>query len=1254
MKPILILLILLFIIGQFDIHNQQFEADNPLDRMKRDAPSIKSKAAIVVDQHMKLAKLLNAIYLQMQLSNEKIDDFDVIAGIWEIDRSAIEKLVSLKVNALAESMSSLEKMVNEFPNGLDRIANVEEISKKLDSVKEITPEKREALRLAMKDDSVPGFLKTGDFPEWDFKENLAIKVLEKLETVRSMTNFDPDKTEKLSKAMVAIYFHLNKLRNWITTVNEEQQKTIETLVQGYEAAIDVKNKVTELQELVTLLTEAEKVLVHVQSLKDIKGVSGMQVESKNLNTALLQLHQKSNMSVAPAFSSNPDLASFETGLKDEWIGSLIAGGKDLGLLESFLDDIASIAKTFTPVNQNMKTLMTYDLIDELKLVSRSIDEISKFQQNSNHLNLTSLPSCNESPDLTDVKDALETSQQLYKSITPLDEVANGIDRLSDGKAKILSIQQKLKVFTVTNKGCETLFSFDIEPFKDFNDVPDTITWMKEEKTIMKIKPLIGTIPKLREDLEKLKRTKSPATTVAPVTKTSTKAPKGSQKPKRSADDGKKLEFQNPQDLLDVAISVRGLEIMDLILQYNNLIDTVIRQGALAENSISRIDNPSNKAELEKIWKDFGMMKTKLEAIKSNNQKLVDTVTSSGQETSLEDVGLVYRNLASLNPSERVFLRDLRLSMRLFERENKELMESLEKLEKPLATDWQMTHASFKRLPTAMQNLKKDFDKFFKVETGFMVTVKNNLSYFGGGAGVLVVLGAAMGSFFFFRKYIHDPELKMKPPVDNEPFVPTEEAMSKHYDFMQLQDSRLDMNKRNEADLTPMFKAYLDKDYDHMRELIEEGAIVDAVCGQYNRTLLLETANARDIRYCDLLLERDAELQIWDCYSKDVENYAVKHKFAVYVLDQKRAREKLKVRKRILPKTPRPWKILVLEASSFPLWKRKKLPHRIKACTKWGYTGEEFDEYTTIILPKRYVRVADDDDSVALIMDDADGMMKWKLVGCKAILTRVDFFHRLYKAHGYPEEVQEILNTDYRDWVLDMYSQKEVHEKALYRHKNRIHQMQPPLLQDVKIILMPTKNKKLMAKQKTWKENIRLFGGTIVDDPTVDELSNLPPYYAANPKYIEEGNHQNRTWILKYKDTDPELILKEWIDDWEHFTCADMEFLPQCIARCRLLPTNNSAVPLAYNDDKQGKGYLRAKEVQEEYTRKTLAMAAERDLEKWKKANGNKYGTTATTTTTQSTVESTTDSKANETKKAADTKKTSEKSGTEVEKATTKK
>uniref|UniRef100_A0A1I7UDX3 ANK_REP_REGION domain-containing protein n=1 Tax=Caenorhabditis tropicalis TaxID=1561998 RepID=A0A1I7UDX3_9PELO len=1127
------------LIAQCDLYNHQFGADNPLERMKRDtaAPPIKSKAAVVVEQHMKLARILNAIYLQIQLTNNKIDDFDVIAGIWEIDRSAIEKLVSLKVEALDGSLNSLEQIVNEFPNDLRRIANVEEISKNLDSVKEITPEKREALRLAVENNLAPRFLKNA-FPEWNFRDNLADIALQELETVKNMTVFAKEKMEKLAAAISAISTELRTMEVFIDSVNEEQQKTIETFVQGYKTAIEVKKKVKEIQELTTLLTETGKSLVSIQSLRNIEGISTLHVESTELKTSLLRLHQNSNMSVAPAFSSNYDVATLKTSLKDTQIVSLISGGKDLSSLESYLGDIESTAKTFTPVNQNMKTLMNYNLIDQLVLISRSFVEVSAFQQNSNQFNLTSLPSCNESSDLTDeislaeleplstnltnflkvvpsiaqnfseasnirgkfnglmdkvldvtekkfkswlnstefenIEKILKNASSVFVKIIQSPEIADGIVRLSAGKGKILSVEEKLKKFTASNKECDTLFTFDIEPFKAFNDLPDTIQRIKKEKTIQLIKPLIGIVPKLAEDLGRLKRTKSRATTVAPVTKTKThassKAPKGSQKPKRSTDDGKKFECQNPQDLLDVATSVRGLEIMDLIFQYSNLIDTVIKQGTLAENSIATIKNPSNKAELEKIWKDFGLMKTTLEAVKSNNQKLVDTVTSSGQEKSLEDVGLVYRNLASLNPSERVFLRDLRLSMRLFEQQNKELMESLEKLEKPLATDWQMTHASFKRVPTAMQNLKKDFDKFFEVETTFS---------------------------------------------------PTEYSMDNELDYMQYQDSRFEINKRNDNGHTKLYDAYMDGNYEEMYRLVNEGAIIDATNGDKHRTVLMEAVIANDLFHCNFLLEAHAYIDnIWDYNSKGVREHADGRECEPIKDHWTKEREGF-VRCRILPNAPRPWKILVLKKGSFPGWKIKRLPHRIKACTKWGWTGEDLNQYTTIILPWKYIKGKKEKDNEVLMMDDSEDLLKWKLVGCSASLLNVQFLERLYDAWGWVEEVHEVLQTDNDNCVMSMEYKGQLHTNAVWNHKNAIHQMQPLLLTDVKITLLKTENKKTMNQQKAWKDVIKLFGGKLVERPNFDEeFHEYPPYHSAYPDYpVEEGIRPTRNWILTDKDTE---------------------------------------------------------------------------------------------------------------------------------------
>uniref|UniRef100_A0A1I7UDX4 WSN domain-containing protein n=1 Tax=Caenorhabditis tropicalis TaxID=1561998 RepID=A0A1I7UDX4_9PELO len=741
-----LLLISLFIIVRSDLLYQQ---GSPQDQT--DAPYNLSQT---ISQHMKLSRILNAINLQLRLMNKKIDNIDVIAGIWDVDKKAINSLASLRVDALAWSLNSLEQMVNEFPNDIHRIGNVEEISKRIDSVKEITPEKRKALRLAMREDSVPSFVVQKHFPKWNFTVNLADIALQELEKGKNITvnTFKQSCFDNLITSMINVSDVIIKVNHWSEAINETQQKSIDRLVEGYKAAIEVQNRASDLKELSKLLTNIGHIISKFQPLKNMKGVFGMQEQSRQLFNALLQLHQFSNTSLAPAFTSNFNVTTLEESLRDKGIMFLLNKGENLSSLESYLGHIASIDGKITPINQNMKTLMSYDLIDQMDKISRSIDKISKLQ---NYLNLAFLPNCHESPSLAGevdsselqtladdlnqllsvvptildklkdietireevkkffhelekieksdafekwlkeneadkVKKALEAAKSVFDGIMQTQDVADSIERLSAGKDKIISIQKKFKEFTALKKECDPLFSFDVKSFELLNDIPDTIHRMKEEKSIQKIKPLMDIIPAFTDDIIEL----TPSVYEMP-------------KPDPNAKIFKTLNYQ---DLLDVGICARALENMELIQRYDEYLGNLIYSGV--EESIKRMKNQENKARLEKIWGNFTDLRTKLEGIRSNNQNLLEAVNLSGKEKNLGDIFYVYSNLSLMSPSEQVFLHDLRLSMRLFEEPDKKLMESVEKLEKPLATDWQMAHAKMKRLPDILWAINRSFEIFF--------------------------------------------------------------------------------------------------------------------------------------------------------------------------------------------------------------------------------------------------------------------------------------------------------------------------------------------------------------------------------------------------------------------------------------------------------------------------------------------------------------------------------------------------------------
>ena len=77
----------------------------------------------ILEKHLPLGRVFNALYLQMELNDKKIDGSDVVAGVLNLkDKASLEKLVSLKVDGVADELKAVEKAVQAVPDGIKQIA----------------------------------------------------------------------------------------------------------------------------------------------------------------------------------------------------------------------------------------------------------------------------------------------------------------------------------------------------------------------------------------------------------------------------------------------------------------------------------------------------------------------------------------------------------------------------------------------------------------------------------------------------------------------------------------------------------------------------------------------------------------------------------------------------------------------------------------------------------------------------------------------------------------------------------------------------------------------------------------------------------------------------------------------------------------------------------------------------------------------------------------------------------------------------
>ncbi|CAS00478.1 Protein CBG25692 [Caenorhabditis briggsae] len=188
--------------------------------------------------------------------------------------------------------------------------------------------------------------------------------------------------------------------------------------------------------------------------------------------------------------------------------------------------------------------------------------------------------------------------------------------------------------------------------------------------------------------------------------------------------------------------------------------------------------------------------------------------------------------------------------------------------------------------------------------------------------------------------------------------------AKNLTLITMQDARLPMNAMDSKGQTGLYKAVLAKKWYRVKDLLENGALVDATCGPYLRTALFELVLMKDKEHAKDFLDAGAYILQPDVAGYYPEQYADEGGFMLLFDGYSKENQRKRV---IPPNTPRPYKILVVDKDYIPSNERKNLPKRIRKKITWGYNESmDLNKFTHIVVPQKYskkenILTLEDDD-----------------------------------------------------------------------------------------------------------------------------------------------------------------------------------------------------------------------------------------------------------------------------------------------------
>ncbi|PIC14907.1 hypothetical protein B9Z55_027056 [Caenorhabditis nigoni] len=727
----------------------------------------------IVSRHMKLAPIFNALYIDIELSKGQIDAADVVAGLWNLkDKTVLNKLVSLDNKQLSTMLNTLDEKIKKVPAGLTQIADVDAISEKMGKVDVLKDRAgREVFQSASKG-NVPKFIRDktylGDLAS--LKVDPAQQVLQNLSILESLDS--ADSTAQLNTRLATI--PLYSLMRWLAEKLPLLMKNLEDtqiFSDSLTTASILNNNVVDIVALTPLLTSVKTGISSIPLANMDIDIVRPQKFLEQIAFLISELNTPADgLPIDPGLGSriNSTIASV---LQDKTLRQILNNGKKLDGLESALATFTEFTRklpkiekqknvifepnNFITVMYSLKVLKDIGSFQQLPdqdkfteltacLTSQAIDEPDGLDVIRNHfdnflsglqtvqskipstLNATkkslskidddvlvldddSFADFKEDPVLATLKTALaEMSENFFKPISTEEKFYEAVEAFLD--KNILDTFEKseewiskvLAANTLHHEKCQFIFQFDNNTLTKLNKLPKIIYSMKTQKPAEKLKPFLQAIPLVKSGLEDFSEIPS-----------SKNQSSENSKIQNSSKNMKKLKITNPENLLTVAHAIRSLEKINEIHNLDKELATVIQQGDIVLAVIGNVSNPINKEMLEKIWKNFPVIKGDMIRLKKKILEAIKVIKPQDPEKNLEDVGKVYESIRKFSFNERIDLRPFRKSLDLFDAPGfPEMQTSLKKLEDPYFGNWWEAHKSFQKAQKALKELQWDFEQFF--------------------------------------------------------------------------------------------------------------------------------------------------------------------------------------------------------------------------------------------------------------------------------------------------------------------------------------------------------------------------------------------------------------------------------------------------------------------------------------------------------------------------------------------------------------
>nr|pir protein F40E12.2 [imported] - Caenorhabditis elegans [Caenorhabditis elegans] len=1139
-------------------------------RFKRAAPD-KSPVTEVISRHLAIGRVLNAIYLQMQLDNGTITQKDILAGIWNLKNSSvIDKLVGLTDDGIKSNIIDLEKSIDAVSGGIGAINGVERLLDEDGIWMEVTKSLRQKLKDGLDKIKVLQSLvdETNSKTLQYFVEDFEVTILEKLVSFETVT-FNQMSIRDLVYSIENFMFLSTTISPVLKTISQSTHFKMNALLEGINATAEIYENASEIgmlnpmfqnikiqaQKFQSLLASPETIEKLLSRLKDLKDSWVRTVLNKGMDLDDLKAYLVDFLTSANSLEKvNKDSVPMFNSSVIESLDYTLALINSLRVIKKvpkdmFLTDFNSCFKVLSStsiVDYNETELFETSVVELFKtppkvmadLETLSQDEdfsksIYKFKDDLNNMRTEAeFATWKSRGSLKAMKEYFEGHRKLFKSLKQETSFIESVNVLLRSKQKITEISSWMANAKLGTPACDFLFELDASMIQEVNRMSSRISRIRTKNDFENVKSLVNAV---------LDSTKS-LKTIPNLNGNSSNSTRRRRSPTKKFNG-------DPKKLLNFAFAAHSFYQIGQIKKYSADLDLLIKKIPSVPDEIKKIKNPKVKTDLEMIWKNSASFVKFLINLKASNKRILNLVKSKPEKT-LEEVGLQYKLFSSAALTGKFELRKLRESMKLLDTPMDDVEDALKTLEDSASMDWNLVFSNFKTIPTDLEDIQKQLLDFFEGEhlddevEGWKLAV-----YIGAGVLALVLIGVGAAVFAYWWILIRDPDMRSMVPKEKIYTAPEEVD----YSYMQLQDSRLESNSRfGEGYGTKIFDLCERKQWEKVEKMVKAGALLDVCNGLDGKTCLHVAIENLHKETIELMIQSGADKYAHDYYGNDAVDFVkILRKDSDLFDDVYRAVKDTPFNTRLIPpNSKRFWNVLVFDKNALTRRQKKKLPLRIKYCITWGYKENmDLNSFSHIVLPKKYVTNMNDQKNL-LAMDNND-LMTFKLLACMASLVVPSWLTALID----PQFGENAMDTDYKWYTVHTCHNGNVHIDTVFHSKTNQHKMRPKLLEQCGFHILETE---LLKNREGWEEVIKLFGGSVVQDIEADDEKTPKPYWTLSSFYKKKKWEQRSCIILKHSDS---KIEKKWQSMHAMYTLVDFSFLAECIVRHYILPIDNAVVPL---------------------------------------------------------------------------------------------